>query len=68
MVALSMSFSFLKASFSEQLLDGGGKVEWCASSASTMSGLGGVAKTRLDGLAQAEGIVWHRGGVGGWSA
>jgi hypothetical protein len=37
-----MSLSLLRASFLEQLLDGGGKVVWCASSTSTMPSLGGI--------------------------
>jgi hypothetical protein len=47
MVALSVLLSFLGVLFLEQLLNGGGKVEWCASSASTMSGLGYMAQWSL---------------------
>jgi hypothetical protein len=57
MVALSVSLSlletsFLETSFMEKLLEGRDNVEWCASSTSTMSGLGGVAQRSLDGVAQ----------------
>jgi hypothetical protein len=48
MAALSVLLSLLGAWFLEYLLYGEGKVEWCGSSASTMSGLGCVVQWSPD--------------------
>jgi hypothetical protein len=47
MATCLVSLSLLGASSLEQLLDGGGKVEWGTSSTSMMPGLSGVAQWSL---------------------